>query len=160
LNGNHMVLLLNQKPQLSMFDTSHLHPMIVHFPIALIIAGFFADIAYLFFRSEKCLSKTGLYLMVLGTIAAIAAWLTGQLFTNEPEQGSVMKVFTQHETAALITMILMIAGSALRIWVVIRKKEETNLKWVVFGIYLLGVAAVSFTGFMGGSMVYNYMMSL
>ena len=31
-----------------MFDTSHLHPMIVHFPIALITVGFIADVVFLF----------------------------------------------------------------------------------------------------------------
>jgi len=57
-------------------------------------------------------------------------------------------------------MLLMIIGSALRIWLVVQKKEETQLKWVVFGLYFLGCAAVTFTGFMGGTMVYNYMMTL
>jgi uncharacterized membrane protein len=143
-----------------MFDTSHLHPMIVHFPIALITVGFLADVVFLFFRNEKCLSKTGFYLMVLGTLAAVAAWATGQLFTNEPSQGEIVKVFERHETGALITMILMIIGAALRIYLVAGKKEETNLKWVVFGFYLLAFLAVTFTGFMGGTMVYNYMLAL
>lgn len=143
-----------------MFDTSHLHPMIVHFPIALITVGFLADVVFLFFKTEKCLSKTGFYLMVLGALAAVAAWSTGQLFTNEPSQGAILKVFEKHETGALITMILMIAGAAFRIYLMIRKKDETNLKWIVFSIYLLAFLAVTFTGFMGGTMVYNYMMAL
>lgn len=143
-----------------MFSTSHLHPMIVHFPIALITVGFIADLASLFFKSEKCLSKTGFYLMIAGTLAAVAAWSTGQLFTNEPAQGEIVKVFDRHETGALITMILMIIGTAFRIWMVIIKKEETSMKWIAFGFYLLGFAAVTYTGFMGGTMVYNFMMSL
>jgi uncharacterized membrane protein len=143
-----------------MFDTAHLHPMIVHFPIALITVGFIAEVVSLFFKSEKCLSKTVFYLMVLGTLAAIAAWSTGQLFTNEPTQGEIVKIFEKHETGALITMILMLIGSVFRIWLVVRKKEETQLKWVAFGFYLLGFAAVTFTGFMGGTMVYNFMMAL
>ena len=93
-----------------MFSTDHLHPMIVHFPIALITVGFIADVVSLFFKSEKCLSSTGFYLMVLGTLAAIAAWSSGQLFTEEPTQGEILKVFHNHETGALITMILMIIG--------------------------------------------------
>jgi uncharacterized membrane protein len=143
-----------------MFNTDHLHPMIVHFPIALITVGFIAEVVSLFFKSEKCLSKTGFYLMVLGTLAAIAAWSTGQLFTSEPSQGEIVRVFEKHETGALITMILMIIGSVFRIWLVLQKKEETKLKWIAFGFYLLGFAAVTFTGFMGGTMVYNFMMSL
>jgi uncharacterized membrane protein len=143
-----------------MFNSAHLHPMIVHFPIALITIGFVAEVVSLFFRSEKCLSRTGFYLMVLGTLAAIAAWTTGQLFTNEPAQGEIVAVFTKHETGALITMIIMILGSAFRIWLVIKKQEESPMKWIAFGLYLLGFAAVTFTGYMGGTMVYNYMMAL
>jgi len=134
--------------------------MIVHFPIALIITGFLADVVFLFFRSEKCLSRTGFYLMVLGALAAIAAWTTGQLFTNEPAQGEILSVFEKHETGAIITMILMIIGAGLRIYLVRSKKEDTSLKWVVFIIYLLAVGTVSFTGLMGGTMVYKYMLSI
>lgn len=143
-----------------MFNTDHLHPMTVHFPIALITVGFIAEVVSLFFKSEKCLTKTGFYLMVLGTLAAIAAWSTGQLFTEEPTQGEILKVFHNHKTGALITMILMIIGLAFRIWLVVKKKEETSLKWIAFGFYLLAFVAVTFTGFVGGTMVYNFMIGL
>ena len=143
-----------------MFNTDHLHPMIVHFPIALIIVGFTADVFSLFFKNEKCLSKTGFYLMVLGALAAIAAWSTGQLFTSEPTQGAIVDVFEKHETGAMITMIIIVIGAAFRIWLVMKKKEETPLKWVAFGLYFLAFAAVSFTGFIGGVMVFNFMVSL
>jgi len=143
-----------------MFSTAHLHPMIVHFPIALITIGFLSDVFSLFFKNEKCLSKTGFYLMVIGALSAIAAWSTGQLFTSEPTQGSIVDIFEKHETGAMITMILIVIGSAFRIWLVMKKKEETKLKWIAFGLYLLAFAAVTFTGFMGGTMVYNFMMSL
>jgi uncharacterized membrane protein len=134
--------------------------MIVHFPIALITIGFLADVLSLFFKREMCLSKTGLYLMVIGTLAALAAWGSGQLFTNEPTQGAVLEIFDRHETGALITIIIMLIGSAFRIWLVATKREESGLKWVVFGIYFAGVCAITFTGFMGGTMVYDYMMAL
>jgi uncharacterized membrane protein len=143
-----------------MINTSDFHPMVVHFPIALILTGFLADVVFLFFRSEKCLSKAGFYLMVLGAVAAIAAWTTGQVFTNEPSQGEILSIFEKHETGAIITMILMIIGAGLRIYLVGSKKEDSKLKWVVFGIYLLAVGTVSFTGLMGGTMVYKYMMSI
>lgn len=143
-----------------MFNTAHFHPMVVHFPIALITAGFLADFIFLFFKNEKWLPKAGYYLMIIAAVSAVAAWSTGQLFTSEPLQGEIVKVFERHETGGLITMILMVLGSAFRIWLVIKKKEETPLKWVVFGIYFLAFVAVTFTGFMGGTMVYNYMMAI
>jgi len=134
--------------------------MIVHFPVALITVGFLAEVVSLFFKSEKCLSKTGFYLLILGSLSAIAAWSTGQLFTAEPAQGAIVEVFENHKAGALITMLLMIIGSVFRIYLVIKKKEETTLKWVSFGLYCLAFAAVTFTGFMGGTMVYNFMMAL
>jgi uncharacterized membrane protein len=134
--------------------------MIVHFPIALITAGFLFDVLSLFFKSEKCLSKAGFYLMIFGALAAVAAWSTGQLFTNEPVQGEIVKVFERHETGALVTMIIMLIGATVRIYVVVKKREETQLKWLVFAIYFIGFAAVTFTGYMGGTMVYNFMMAL
>lgn len=143
-----------------MFNIDHLHPMTVHFPIALITVGFLAELISLFFKSEKCLSKTGFYLLILGALSAIAAWSTGQLFTNEPTQGEIVRIFEKHETGALITMILIILGAAFRIFLVIRKQEETSLKWVAFGIYCLAFAAVTFTGLMGGTMVFNFMVAL
>ena len=57
-------------------------------------------------------------------------------------------------------MILMIIGTTFRIWLVVQKKEETDLKWIAFGFYLLACASVSFTGFMGGKMVYEFMIGL
>ena len=141
-------------------NTAFLHPMVVHFPVALILVGFLADVLSLFFRNEKCLSKTGFYLMVLGALAAVAAWATGQLFTGHPDEGEIARIFENHETGALITMIIMIIGAALRVYLVIKRREETRLKWVVFGFYFLGVAAVAFTAFMGGKMVYEFMLSL
>jgi len=143
-----------------MFNTDHLHPLIVHFPIALITVGFLAEVASLFFKKEKCLSTTGFYLMILGSLAAIAGWSSGQLFTEHPDEGEILTVFQKHATGALITMILISAGTIFRIWLVIKKKEQTSLKWVVFVFYLLAFAAVTFTGFMGGTMVYNFMIGL
>jgi uncharacterized membrane protein len=132
----------------------------VHFPIALITVGFLAEVVALFFRTEKCLSKTGYYLMILGSLAAIAAWGSGQLFTEEPTQGEILKVFLKHETGALVTMILIVIGTLFRIWLVVKKKEESQMKWIVFGFYLLAFGAVTFTGYMGGTMVYNFMIGL
>ena len=143
-----------------MIKTELIHPIVVHFPIALIIAGFFIDVISLFFTREKCLSKAGFYLMVLGTLAAIVAFTTGYLFTDHPTEGGILSVFEKHETGALITMIVMIIGSACRIWLVVKKKEETSLKWIPFVFYLLGFLAVSFTGFQGGRMVYEFLMAL
>lgn len=143
-----------------MFNTAHFHPMIVHFPVALILVGFLADLIFLFFRKEMCLSKTGLYLMVLGTLGAGAAFLTGHLFTTEPTEGSIVGIFTRHETLALVTLVIMCIGTLIRIGLLVYKNEKPLYQWIVFGLYFLGAASVGVTGFLGGTMVMDYMMGL
>jgi uncharacterized membrane protein len=143
-----------------MFNTAHIHPMVVHFPIALILAGFLAEVLYLFFKKSTWLSFTGFYLMILGTLGAIVAFASGQIFTFHPEEGEIVAMFEKHETGAWITLIVMVIATIFRSWLVLTKKYEGTMKWISFCLYFIGVAAVSITGFLGGTMVYNFMVGL
>jgi len=142
-----------------MFNIDHIHPMLVHFPIALITIGFVADFIYIFYKKEHCLSKMGFYLMIIGTLCAIAAYLSGDFFTKElaGEPGNIRET---HELFASITMWIMIMGSLMRLWIVYKKKEQSYFKWIVFSLYAIGAISVSITGFYGGSLVFNYMIGL
>jgi uncharacterized membrane protein len=142
-----------------MISLSHLHPMLVHFPIALIVFGFLADIASILYRKEVCLSKFGFYLLIFGTLAAIAALFTGALFTSEME-GAAGAVKDTHELFAWITVGNLVVLSAFRILFKAKAKEATNFKWIAFALYGLAAISVSITGFYGGTLVYNYMMPL
>jgi len=95
--------------------------------------------------------------MIVGTLSAIVAYISGNFFTEHPEEGAIHEVFELHESAALITLIIMLVASIIRIFLVVRKLDETNWKWLVFALYLAGTIAVSITGFWGGSMVFDYM---
>jgi uncharacterized membrane protein len=142
-----------------MFSTAHLHPMIVHFPIAIIIIGFLADLSSLIFSREKCLSVMGFYLEVVGMLATIAAFLTGYLFTS-PMDGEAGIIREQHETFALLTLITIIIASCFRIFIVYRKKEETSLKYLSLGIFFIAFVFVSITGYLGGSLVMDYLIGI
>lgn len=142
-----------------MFDTSHLHPMLVHFPIALVMFGFLADMASIYFKKEAWLSKAGFYLLLFGTLSALAAWLTGIFFTA-PMSDSAGDIKSTHALFAWLTLGSLIAASVFSILLQARNRENTNLKWVAFVFYALAAVFVSITGFFGGSLVYNYMMPL
>jgi uncharacterized membrane protein len=143
-----------------MFNTSHFHPLIVHFPVALIITGFFLDVISLFFnKKEPCLSKAGFYLMILGTLAAVAGYLTGEFFTSEMS-GAAGELKERHEVFAKITMFVMIAASLLRIYLVWKKKEAGSLKWLVFALFFIATISVGYTGFLGGSLVYDFLIGI
>lgn len=142
-----------------MISASHIHPVLVHFPIALVIFGFIAEVASLFFRKEQCLSKTGYYLLIAGTVMAFLAWLSGNLFTSDLE-GKAGEIMERHELFAIITLGILIAASALRIFLKVKDRENTRLKWMAFILYCLGTVSVIITGFLGGTMVYNYMIGI
>ncbi|MDD4992565.1 MAG: DUF2231 domain-containing protein [Paludibacter sp.] len=141
-----------------MFETSHLHPMLVHFPIALVAIGFLADLVSMFVKKELCFSKLSFYLLIVGTLSAIAAVFTGILFTSDMS-GEAGKVMETHELIAFITLALLVITSLFRI-LLLRKPESNKFKWLSFGFYALAAIAVSATGFFGGTLVYNYMMPL
>jgi uncharacterized membrane protein len=138
-------------------NSEHFHPLTVHFPIALLLVGFLFDVISLFFKKDKCLSKAGLYLMILGTLGAVAAYFTGEYFSIELTGFAGEKKET-HEIFAKITMFIMLAASAIRIFLVIKKKEESGFKWLVFVLFLIGCGFVAYTGFLGGKLVYEIML--
>jgi uncharacterized membrane protein len=142
-----------------MFDTSHIHPILVHFPIALVIIGFIADTAFLFFKKEVCLSKTGTYLLFAGTLAALVTWLSGSIFTSEMS-GPAGQIRETHALLATITLGLLVITSVVRIIVLTRKAEAPGLRWLAFALYCLAALSVGTTGFFGGNLVYSYMMPL
>ncbi len=133
--------------------------MLVHFPIALVVFGFFAASAALIFKKEAYLSKVGFYLLITGTLSAIIALLTGFFFTSEME-GAGAEIQETHELFAWITVGILIVTSLLRIFLMVKKREDSNLKWIAFVLYGFATISVSITGFYGGTLVYNYMMPL
>ena len=142
-----------------MFDTSHLHPMMVHFPIAIIMTGFLADLLSLFLTQEKCLSKMGFYLEIIGMLAAIAAFGTGHFFTSSME-GEAGLLKEKHELFATLTLVTIILATFFRILLVYLKKEDGQLKYLALCLFLLATIFVGMTGFLGGNLVYGYMVGL
>lgn len=142
-----------------MISLSHIHPMLVHFPIALVVFGFVADFASLILKKEACLSKAGFYLLLGGTLSALFALLTGVFFTSEMS-GSAGEVQETHEMFAWITLGILALTSLMRIFILVRNRGNTNLKWLAFFLYALAAISVSLTGFYGGTLVYNFMMPL
>jgi uncharacterized membrane protein len=133
--------------------------MIVHFPIALIVVGFLFELFYLFYKKEPCITKVGFLLMIVGTLGAISAFLTGEFFTTELT-GSAGEIQETHELFAIITMVVMSIATLLRVMLMVKNNETIYLKWVVFALYALGAISVGITGFFGGSLVYNYLIGL
>jgi uncharacterized membrane protein len=142
-----------------MIPTTHLHPMLVHFPIALLTFGFLAEVISLFFKKEPCLSKVGFYLLIATALTAPVAWLAGIFFTGDMT-GAAGNIKEIHALFALITVVLVFVNLIFRIYMKTSKKEESKPKWIYFAIYFISFITVSITGYFGGTLVYNYMMPL
>jgi len=133
--------------------------MIVHFPIALVTIGFLADLLSVLMKKDTFLPKLSLSLLIVGTLSAIAAVLTGVFFTFEllGEAGTVRDT---HALFAFVTLALLIVTCILKSLPYINGIVTNRTKTIAFLFYLLAMISVSITGYLGGSLVYNYMMPL
>lgn len=139
-----------------MIDTTHLHPMIVHFPIALLIVGFLSELVS-FFVKKEFFSTAAFYLLILGTIGVVAAYFTGQFAGDGiTEVGTLKQALETHEDAAELTLWLMVIAALSRIAIVILKKYQGAFKTLAFFLFLLGVVSIARTGFYGGELVYKH----
>ncbi len=139
-----------------MISATHLHAMIVHFPIALLFAGFLSDLISL--TTKKPFFRTaGLYLLVLGALGAVAAYFTGSAAGEGMDDGTGLgKAMELHEDAALLTMILSLVAATFRVAIEATKFKP---KWgyaVSVVLFALVIASVARTGFYGGELVFKH----
>ena len=140
-----------------MFTIEHIHPMVVHFPIVLILVGFLAEMVNLFFRKEPLLQAAGFWLLCAGAVAAAFAYASGLFLTREI-YGAAGSVQSSHELFAEITVISALIGAVIKIYLKAEGKEVGLLKWIAFAIYAFTTIMVSITGYYGGVLVYGYLM--
>jgi uncharacterized membrane protein len=142
-----------------MLNSAHFHPMLVHFPIALITMGFLFDLIAMICKKEPCLSKTGYWLEIIGMAGAIFAFGTGYFLTS-PMEGEAGLVRDRHELFATFTLVTIILATLFRIVIKYQGKEQTVLKYVSLGLFFFAFLFVSITGYLGGSLVIDYMIGL
>ena len=139
-----------------MFDLTHLHPMLVHFPIALLIVGLLADIAGVLSKREFY-TRMGMILLVLGTAGLIAAYFSGhQAAEGLMETGPLSMAVESHEEAALLTVWLMVATTMVRLALVVTRRYKGLIQVIPLAIFILGVGSMARTGYYGGELVIKH----
>lgn len=96
-----------------MFSATHLHAMIVHFPIALLLVGILSEIIG-FVTKKKFFDQAGFYLLILAAGGATVAYLTGDQAGDGMEGGSLKAAMDLHEQTAIFTLWLTIAAAITR----------------------------------------------
>lgn len=140
-----------------MFSIDHIHPMTVHFPIALLLVGFVAEVIYLFFSKDRLFSEASFWLLSIGTVAAVASYASGAFLTGDLRGAAGVQQNT-HEFYAEITVISALICTVFKIYLKAESKENTPLKWIAFVIYAVAAISVGITGYHGGVLVYDYLM--
>ena len=138
-----------------MISATHLHAMVIHFPIALLLAGFLSEIIALFSKKEF-FRNAAFYLLLLGALGATVAYLSGSSAGEGIEDGPLKAPMELHEQAATITLWLAIIAAVFRVVIYYFKYNRTWTKWVGFVLFLALSGAVARTGYLGGQLVYSH----
>ncbi len=132
-----------------MFEHIHIHPIIVHFPIALFISALGLEILSLIFKKDG-LHQAAWYNYLLGVLAAFAAILSAFI------DGESLKhtVFYAHRALGWWTLGVAFLSSVVFFFI---KRRSLKLFRILFFIFLIVMASlVSLTGYYGGRLVYEY----
>lgn len=131
-----------------------LHPLIVHFPIALLLSALACDILALVLRREA-LHRVGLWNLALGTLGAGAAVWTG-LQAEEVAKHSfeIFQVMDRHERLGQITLGLAVVTLGWRLWR--RDRFALPARLGVLLLMTLMAASLAYGAHLGGRLVYEF----
>ena len=137
---------------------SNVHPLIVHFPIALLVIAVLADFVGLILKRYVWLKPAALWLYVLGALGTVAAYFSGKQaadVVNFPAPS--FPVISSHADLALFTMLFFGIYALIRL-VLAWKKWERNfvVSIVLFVVAFGGLGLVQQTAERGGELVFRY----
>jgi uncharacterized membrane protein len=136
----------------------NIHPLIVHFPIALLIFAVFFDLLALVYKKYQWLSTAALILYVIGSGTAILALLTG----SDAAEGlniplAAKQAVSIHSDWAHDTVWFFSIFTVVRLYFFWEGEQNKNyFKYGVFALGLAGIFLLYKTGDHGAELVYKY----
>ncbi|OGC91501.1 MAG: hypothetical protein A2W25_00560 [candidate division Zixibacteria bacterium RBG_16_53_22] len=132
----------------------NVHPLLVHFPIALIFAVILTDLIGLLSKRENYL-RVGTILTLFALAGAIAAVATG-LFAEETvwHSEAAEELIETHELLGFVYLGLVVLLTIVRL--AFGKRPAGGAGWIGLAIAVIAAAIVSFGGHIGGQLVYRY----
>ena len=131
-----------------------LHPMVVHFPIALLLLGLLLSILAMR-RPDPFYDRAAYGALLLGWWAALAALLTGtlEIVLNWPLPEGTLAWLNAHAASGLILLIVYFV--ALQ-----RRRRDPRIlhgagRYAYLGLLVAGALLVAFSGWVGGVLVYE-----
>lgn len=137
--------------------TDILHPITVHFPVALTITGLFLAVIYLIRNQDPMLNRCNRIIVILAAISAWVAILTSSFTPNLTGEAARIEGI-HHLYAFWFTFTITAAALIFLLISLYRKPLPHWLGWVGFILYVLAGVFISFTGYYGGYIVYNVLL--
>jgi uncharacterized membrane protein len=136
----------------------NLHPLIVHFPIAWLIAALVVDLVSLLLPRAAWAATTAACLYPAGAISAFIAYLTGrQAAANVLLPGMAQPVVLEHWNWALATTIYFATVAAVRLIMTFKQKQPAWwLRTATVAIGFGGMLLLFHTAEQGARLVYEH----
>ena len=132
----------------------NVHPLVVHFPIALIFVIVACDLIGLLFHNRTFI-LTGTILSVFAALGAAVTAISGLLAADDvwhlPASSEMLET---HETLGLVFLGIIVVMLILRF--ALKDRIYGKLGWIVFVWGVIGAGVVTGGGYLGGEMVYRY----
>ncbi len=131
-----------------------LHPLVVHFPLALLVSAAILEWCSLMFKRRE-LSRAAWWCQLLGTLMIGFAVVTGLISENALHiTPQAMDVIDIHEELAFAVSA---SFAALLLW---RLGARTNIPgkkpWLYLALFGIAVVALIAVGWFGGELVFQY----
>lgn len=144
-----------------MISTALIHPMLVHFPIVLLITAVAMDIFLLLTNKDlanrSCLPMMALSALLLGTLSAgIAAFFGDIALDKAVSLGFPSGPLETHETLAFITIAVFSLYCLLRLLALWRRYPLRGFSgWISALPGMVGLVLLITTAYYGGELVYH-----
>ena len=128
------------------------HPILVHFPIALLVVSFGLGLGALY--KPDWLQASWLT-FALGSLATLPAAVTGIISHVPYEETALYETIETHQFLGLITTLIF---TGLFIWrgMMIRRGKDIGATWPFLAATFIGLIFLTLTGGNGGDLVYEY----
>ncbi|MEK6783454.1 MAG: DUF2231 domain-containing protein [Bacteroidota bacterium] len=135
----------------------NVHPMLVHFPIAIIILAVFLDFVYLIWKKDW-LRNSVMTLFAFAVLASLVTYLSGrQAVDSVSVPMNAELTASYHADWALYTLLYFSSYTAIRAFLSWKKIEGKRfITILLFLAGLAGCALLAKTADLGGKLVYKY----
>jgi uncharacterized membrane protein len=132
----------------------NIHPIVVHFPIALIFAVIVVDLVGRITKNDSYL-RVGTILTIFALAGALAAVGTG-LFAEESvwHSEAAEELIETHELLGFVYLGILTLLTIVRLAAI--RKLGGSTGWVAITIAVLAAGVVTFGAYFGGELVYQH----